>query len=98
LASPVCLAWRRSSACSQMATSRLEREDKASGESRGCLAGSEVLTRLAPLFDLSNQLGEALTRPQLGQAAWLACGWQRHVLREKETPLESAEDAWLVSR
>src|ERR1700690_3319834 len=34
------------------------------------------------------QLGEALTRPQLGQAAWLACGWQRLNLRERKTRQE----------
>ena len=28
------------------------------------------------------------TRPQLGEAAWLACGWQRLDLREKKTRQE----------
>ena len=71
-----------------MATPQLEREENMSGDSRGCVAGSEASTRLAPLFDLREQLAEALTRPQLGQAAWLACGWQRLNLRERKTRQE----------
>jgi len=38
------------------------------------------------------QLGEALTRSQLGQAAWLACGWQRLNLREENTSGEALLD------
>jgi len=69
-----------------MATSQLERAEKASGESRGCLAGSEALTRFAPVFDLRESSSE---RPWRVPSLAKLLGW----LADESSRLEGEENA-----